>query len=103
MIPMPSLTTVSLCLLAVYPAIANAVPEIPNLANLSVTSILAGLLYYSMKHSDESTSKSLDKVEGAMTGVRTEIAGMRSDLKEGQDTTNELLARALFPGTGGPK
>jgi hypothetical protein len=102
MLPFPSLTTATLCVLVAYPVVAEAIPEIPPYANLGVSGMLGGLLYWSMKHNDERTSKSLDKVEGAMNGVRTEIAGMRTDLKEGQDTTNELLTKALFP-NGGPK
>lgn len=77
--------------------------EMPWFGTTGVAGLLGFLLWWHIEKGDKRASKSLDNVAAAMTDVKHEVSGMRDDLKEGQDRTNELLEKALFPGTGGPK
>lgn len=76
----------AICALVASPVIANTVvPEMPWYATLGVNGMLGTLLYWSMKHGDERTAKSLGEVKGSLDGVKTEITGLRDDMREGTD------------------
>ena len=74
----------------------------PWFGTTGVAGLLGFLLWWHMQQGDKRTAKAMDSVAKAMEGVKQEVSGMRADLKDGQDTTNDLLTRALFS-SGGPK
>lgn len=69
--------------------------DMPWFANAGVAGMCGFLLWWHIERGDKRTAE-------AVKDVKAEISGMRADLKDGQDTTNDLLTRALFS-SGGPK
>jgi hypothetical protein len=70
--------------------LANAVGlEMPWFAQFGLCGLFGFLTWWGMERGDRRTAKAMDDLKG-------EVSGMRSDLKDGQETTNELLTKALF-------
>lgn len=74
--------------------------EMPWFGTTGVAGLLGFLLWWHMQSGDKRTAKAIEGSTKTMSEVKTEISGMRDDLKEGQDTTNSLLREALFGGKG---
>ena len=108
MFPLPgsSIVAATIFALVLSPIIgslaANAGAQMPWFGTTGVAGLLGFLLWWHMERGDKRTAKALDGVATAMNSVTAEISGMRDDLKEGQDKTHDLLAKALFQ-NGGPK
>lgn len=67
--------------------------DMPWFANTGVAGLLGFLLWWNIERGDKRSAKAIDD-------VNDELKGMRTDLKEGQDTTNSLLREALFQNRG---
>lgn len=104
--PGSSLVAATIVALVVTPTLTTAAAavgiDMPWFANAGVAGMCGFLLWWHMERGDKRTAKAMDGVAKAMDSVTAEISGMRDDLKDGQEKTHDLLAKALFP-TGGPK